>query len=56
MTNQRDHTAEAYFAVVALMESTVISPEKKRELERLRRKLEQEMVAELDNSCDIAAD
>jgi hypothetical protein len=56
MTNERDHTAEAYFAVVGLLESAIISPVRRHELEKLREKLEKEMAAELDKSGDIAAD
>lgn len=56
MTNERDHTAEAYFAVVGLLESAIISPVRRHELEKLREKLEKEMAAELNKSGDIAAD
>jgi hypothetical protein len=56
MTNERDHTAEAYFAIVALLESPIISPTRRHELETLRDKLEKEMAAQLNQSGDVAAD
>ena len=43
MTSQRDHAAETYFAIVALLESTITSIASRPELEKLRDKLEQEM-------------
>jgi uncharacterized protein involved in response to NO len=45
-----DQKAVAYFAIVGLLESRIISPATRRQLERLRDKLEQEMAAD-----DIAA-
>jgi hypothetical protein len=55
MTDKRDHAAEAYFAVVPLLESAVIAPARRHELEKLRCQLEQEMLAELHRPGDIAA-
>jgi len=56
MTSKRDYTAEAYFAVIALLESPLLSSERRRELERLRERLEKEMMTELNKSDGIAAD
>jgi hypothetical protein len=56
MTSERDHTAEAYFAIFALLESPIISPDRRRELQGLRHKLEKEMMAELHKCTDIPAD
>jgi len=56
MTNERDHIAEAYHAIVALLESRIISSITRRQLEIFRQHLEQEMAAELNESGDIAAD
>ena len=56
MTKGRDQTAEAYFAVVGLLESAINSPINRRQLERLRDKLVEQMLAELNKSGDIASD
>jgi hypothetical protein len=50
MSMERDHTAEAYFAIVALLESPIISPATRRELEKLSERLEKEMAADLNKS------
>jgi hypothetical protein len=56
MTKERDHTAEAYFAVVGLLESAIISPISRRQLEVLRDKLVEQMAVERNKGGDIAAD
>ena len=56
MSTQRDHTAEAYFAIVALLESSITSPATRRQIEIFRDHLEKEMARELNQSSDIAAD
>ena len=55
MSTQRDHTAEAYFAIVALLESSITSPVTRRQIEIFRDHLEK-MARELNQSSDIAAD
>jgi hypothetical protein len=52
VTAGRDHIAAAYFAIVALLQSPIISPATRRQLEILRDKLEGEMAADLNS--DIA--
>lgn len=56
MTKERDQTAEAYFAVVGLLESAINSPINRRQLEILRDKLVEQMAVERNKSGDIAAD
>jgi hypothetical protein len=50
-----DQKAVAYFAIVALLESRIISPATRLQLEELRDKLEQEMLAEANKSLNAAA-
>jgi hypothetical protein len=50
-----DQQAVAYFAIVALLESRIISPATRRQLEELRDKLEEEMAAEDNKSHNAAA-
>lgn len=56
MTTKRDHIAESYYAVVALLESRIISPATRHQLEIFQAYLEKEIADELNNSGDIAAD
>lgn len=55
MTAGRDRIVEAYFAIVALTESPIISPATRRQIEILRDMLEEEMAAESDKSDNAAA-
>jgi hypothetical protein len=55
MTAERDHIAEAYYAIVALLESRIISPATRLELEKLRHKLEGEMAVELNKFRKVPA-
>ena len=50
-----DEKTVAYFAIVALFKSRIISPTTRRQLEELRDKLEQEMLAEANKSLNTAA-
>jgi hypothetical protein len=50
-----DEKAVAYFAIVALLESRIISPGTRRQLEKFRDKLEKEMIAEANKSLNAAA-
>jgi hypothetical protein len=50
-----DQKAVAYFAIVGLLESRIISPATRRQLEKLHDKLQQEMIAEANKSLNAAA-
>jgi len=55
MTTSRDHIAEAYKAIVALLESRIISLGTRRQLEVFRVYLEKELAEELNKSHNAAA-
>ena len=55
MTVVGDQKAIAYFAIVGLLESRIISPATRRQLEELHDKLEKEMAAEHDKFLNAAA-
>ena len=55
MTSQRDQKAAAYSAIIGLLESRIISPTTRQELERLRDEIEKEIVDELNKSKQAAA-
>jgi hypothetical protein len=50
-----DQKAVAYFAIVGLLESRIISPATRRQLEELRDRLEKELAAEANKSLNAAA-
>lgn len=55
MTSQRDQIAEAYFAIVALLGSRIISLDTRHQLEVFREYLEKELAQEDDKSDAAAA-
>jgi hypothetical protein len=55
MTTSRDHIAEAYYAVVALLESRIISLATRHQLEVFQVYLEKELAEELNKSYNAAA-
>lgn len=55
MTAERDHIAEAYFAITALLQSKIISPPTRHRVKVLREILEEEIATEINKSRHGAA-